>query len=45
MPFRFRQVGLQLSTAGRLPLAATNIRGCDELDKISAYLDAQEEKA
>jgi hypothetical protein len=37
--------GMKLFTAGRLPLAAKNIRGRDELDKISAYLDAQEAKA
>jgi heterodisulfide reductase subunit C len=44
MPFRFWQVGLKLFTSGRLPLAAKNIRGRDELDKISAYLEAQEAK-
>ena len=42
LPFKFAGVGLKLFTAGRLPLAATDIRGRDELDKISAYLEAQE---
>jgi heterodisulfide reductase subunit C len=42
MPLKFAGVGLKLLTAGRLPLAAANIRGRDELDKISAYLEAQE---
>ena len=36
--------GLKLFTAGRLPLFAKTIRGRDELDKISAYLEAQEVK-
>jgi heterodisulfide reductase subunit C2 len=45
LPFKFWQVGLKLVTAGRMPLAAHNIRGRDELDKMSAYLEAQEAKA
>ena len=45
LPFKYWQVGLKLFAAGRLPLAAKNIRGRDELDKISAYLDAQEAKS
>jgi heterodisulfide reductase subunit C len=45
LPFKFWQVGLKLFTAGRMPLAAHNIRGRDELDKMSAYLEAQEAKA
>ena len=35
---------MKLFTAGRLPLFAKNIRGREELDKISAYLEAQEAK-
>ena len=42
LPFKFWQLGLKLFTAGRMPLTAKNIRGKDELDKISAYLEAQE---
>ncbi len=45
LPFKFWQLGLKLFTAGRMPLTAKNIRGKDELDKISAYLEAQEAKA
>lgn len=42
MPFKFGQTGLKLFMGGRMPLKAKNIRGKDELDKISAYLEAQE---
>jgi heterodisulfide reductase subunit C len=45
LPFKFAGTGLKLFTAGRLPLFAKNIKGRDELDKISAYLEAQEAKA
>ena len=45
MPFKFWQLGLKLLVNGRMPLAATNIRGSDEIRKISAYLEAEEEKA
>jgi heterodisulfide reductase subunit C len=45
LPFKFAGTGLKLFTAGRLPLFAKNIKGKDELDKISAYLEAQEAKA
>lgn len=44
MPFKFAGVGLSLMKAGRLPLAAKEIRAKDELGKISAYLEAQETK-
>ncbi len=37
-------VGAKLFFGGRLPLFAKNIRGRDELDKISAYLEAEEAK-
>jgi heterodisulfide reductase subunit C len=43
LPFKFVGTGMKLFTAGRLPLTPTNIRGRDELDKISAYLEAREE--
>ena len=39
---KFAGVGMKLFASGRLPLFAKNIRGRDELDKISAYLEAQE---
>jgi hypothetical protein len=42
LPFKFWQLGLKLFAAGRMPLTAKNIRAKDELDKISAYLEAQE---
>jgi heterodisulfide reductase subunit C len=45
LPFKFWQLGLKLFAAGRMPLTARNIRGKDELEKISAYLEAQEAKA
>jgi len=45
LPFKFAGTGLKLFAGGRLPLFAKNIKGKDELDKISAYLDAQEAKA
>jgi heterodisulfide reductase subunit C len=45
LPFKFAGTGLKLFTAGRLPLMAKNIRGRDELGKMTAYLDAQEAKA
>jgi hypothetical protein len=45
LPFKFMGTGMKLFTAGRLPLTATNIRGRDELERISAYLEAQEGKA
>jgi hypothetical protein len=45
MPFTFWRLGLRLLAAGRMPLAAKNIRGKDELQKISAYLEAEEAKA
>jgi hypothetical protein len=45
LPFKFMGTGMKLFMAGRLPLAAKNIRGRDELDKISAYLDEQEAKS
>jgi heterodisulfide reductase subunit C len=44
LPFKFAGTAVKLVSAGRMPLAAKNIRGRDELDKISAYLDAQEAK-
>jgi hypothetical protein len=44
LPFKFMGTGLKLFTAGRLPLFAKNIRGREELDKISAYLEALEAK-
>jgi heterodisulfide reductase subunit C len=45
MPFKFWQLGLKLLANGRMPLAAKNIKGKDELAKISAYLEAEEAKA
>jgi heterodisulfide reductase subunit C len=42
---KFAGVGMKLFASGRLPLFAKNIRGRDELDKISAYLEAQEAEA
>jgi hypothetical protein len=42
LPFKFWQLGLKLFTTGRMPLAAKNIRGRGELEKISAYLEGQE---
>jgi hypothetical protein len=45
LPFKFWQVGLKLYASGRLPLFAKDIRGREELDTISAYLEAQEAKA
>ncbi len=45
LPFKFMTTGLKLFTAGRFPLLAKDIRGKDELAKISAYLDAQEARA
>ena len=45
LPFKFAGTGLKLFTTGRFPLFAKNIRGREELAKISAYLDAQEAKA
>jgi heterodisulfide reductase subunit C len=42
LPFKFWQLGLKLFAAGRMPLKAKNIRAKDELEKISAYLEAQE---
>jgi heterodisulfide reductase subunit C len=42
MPFKFAGVGLNLMKAGRLPLTAKEIRGKDELTKISGYLEARE---
>jgi heterodisulfide reductase subunit C2 len=44
LALKFAGVGMKLFTAGRLPLFAKNIRGRDELDKISAYLRAEEAK-
>lgn len=44
LPFKFVGTGLKLFTAGRLPLFAKSIKGREELDKISAYLEAQEAK-
>jgi mono/diheme cytochrome c family protein len=37
-------VGAKLFLDGRMPLFAKNIRGHDEIAKISAYLEAQEAK-
>jgi heterodisulfide reductase subunit C len=45
LPFKFMGTGMKLFTAGRLPLFAKDIKGRDELDKISAYLDEQEAKS
>jgi hypothetical protein len=45
LAFGFAGTGVKLFLAGRLPLFAKNIRGREELDKISAYLEAQEAKA
>lgn len=45
LPFKFVGTGLKLFTAGRFPLFAKNIKGRDELDKISAYLEAQDKAA
>ena len=45
LPFKFWQLGLKLFVGGRLPLMAKDIRGREELEKISAYLEAQEAKA
>jgi heterodisulfide reductase subunit C2 len=45
LPFKFWQLGLKLVTAGRMPITAKNIRGREEIDKISEYLEAQEAKA
>jgi len=45
LPFKFMGTGLKLFLAGRLPLAAKDIRGRDEIGRISAYLEAEEAKA
>ena len=45
LPFKFWQLGLKLFAAGRMPLGATNIRGRDELERISAYLESREGSA
>jgi heterodisulfide reductase subunit C len=44
LALKFAGVGMKLFASGRMPLRAKNIRGRDELDKISAYLEAQEAK-
>jgi heterodisulfide reductase subunit C len=44
-PLRYVRIGPKMLRDGRMPLTATNIRGRDELDKISAYLDAREARA
>lgn len=44
LALKFAGVGMKLFLSGRLPLFAKNIRGRDELDKISAYLAAEEAK-
>ena len=44
LALKFAGVGMKLFTSGRLPLFAKNIRGREELAKISAYLDAEEAK-
>ncbi len=45
LALKFAGVGMKLFLSGRLPLFAKNIRGRDELNKISAYLAAEEVKA
>jgi heterodisulfide reductase subunit C len=45
LPLKFAGLGMKLFAKGRLPIAPMNIRGRDELDRISAYLEAQEAKA
>ena len=42
---KFAGVGMKLFASGRLPLFAKNIKGRSEMDKISAYLEAQEAEA
>lgn len=44
LALKFTGVGAKLFFGGRLPLFAKNIRGRDELAKISAYLEAEEAK-
>jgi hypothetical protein len=44
LAFKFMGVGAKLFLDGRMPLFAKNIRGHDEIAKISAYLEAQEAK-
>jgi heterodisulfide reductase subunit C2 len=43
-PFKYMRIGPKMFRDGRLPVTAKNIRGRDELDKISAYLEAREAK-
>jgi len=42
MPFNFAGLGIKLFTSGRLPLLPKQIRGKEEIAKMTAYLDAQE---
>jgi heterodisulfide reductase subunit C len=42
LPFKFWKTGLKLFMGGRLPLMPKDIRGKEELEKISAYLESQE---
>ena len=44
MPLNFAGLGIKLFTAGRLPLLPKQIRGKEEIAKMTAYLDAQEAK-
>jgi heterodisulfide reductase subunit C len=44
LALKFTNVGAKLFFGGRLPLFAKNIRGRDELTRISAYLEAEEAK-
>ncbi len=45
LPLKFAGTGLKLFTGGRLPVFAQDIRGRDELAKISAYLEDEEARA
>jgi len=45
LALKFAGLGMKLFMAGRLPPLATNIKGRDELNKMAAYLEAEEAKA
>ena len=45
LPVKFAGLGMKLFTAGRLPLVPKKIKGRDELNRIAAYLEAEEAKA
>jgi heterodisulfide reductase subunit C len=45
LAFKFAGLGMKLFMAGRMPPFAKNIKGRDELNKMAAYLEAEEAKA